>query len=113
MSGVDEVVEHDKRILSGSHYKCVVAVAQPRLAEHELVVKERAAGIGRAREMPDVLPIDGEGNVGGSDGVRDRVREDVEYIHSGAGEGYSYRYRGLSGEEGGLMPGLAVDLGEV
>ena len=65
-------------------------------------------------EASGILSIDGEGNIGSSDGItRERVRKDVEYIHGEAGEVYSYRYRGLPREKSGFVPGLPVDLVEV
>ncbi len=91
-----------------------MAVIQRCVTVHKLVVQDGSAGIGRASESTNLLPIDGEGDVGSRDGIAgDCVRKYVEDVHCGSGELYGYRYRGLRMEIRVVMPGLAVDLAEV
>ena len=113
MSGVDEVVEQGERITPRSHDEGMGPMGQRCVMEHELVVQDGAARIGRASECTDVLSIDGKRYVGGGDGARHRVREYVEHVHCGSDEVYGYRCRGLRGEMSGIVPGLPVNLGEV
>ena len=114
MSGVDEVVEQDERIDVGGHDEGVGPIVQRRVAVHELIVQDGAARIGRTGEPSDVLSIDRKGDVGRRDGPLQRVREDVEHIHCGSGELYSYRRRGgPRRKNSGIVPGLPVDLAEV
>ena len=78
---------------------------------YQLIVQDVGARVGGANESTDVLPIDGEGDIGTRVGRGERVWEYVEYVHCRSVEAHCNRSKGIDRHAG--VPGFVVDLAEV